>query len=78
MTETECSESEGSRVIMTMRVSRDSGRTWDKPIVVREGDPIQLLAEPIRYPACSCTRCVSGRSVPARRLAPADQPDLRP
>jgi hypothetical protein len=57
------------RVLMTVRVSRDSGRTWEQESEVREGDPVAILSDPGRYPLCECLRCVGQRSVSARSLA---------
>lgn len=62
---------EESRSLMTMRVSRDNGRTWDQETVVREGDPVVLLYDPGRYPPCECARCAGRRTVSARSLRPA-------
>jgi hypothetical protein len=59
------------RVLMTLRVSRDSGRTWDQESAVREGDPVAILSNPIRYPLCECVRCAGRPTVSARALGPA-------
>jgi hypothetical protein len=59
------------RALMTLRVSRDSGRTWSPETVVREGDPVVILDNPVRFPDCECTRCRGGRTHPARSLRPA-------
>lgn len=59
-----------SRVLMTVRVSRDAGRTWEQESVVREGDPVVVLASPERFPPCDCTRCLGHRTVRARSLRP--------
>lgn len=62
---------EEPRALMTMRVSRDSGRTWEREAVVREGDPVAILYDPGRYPPCECARCAGQRPVSARSLRPA-------
>lgn len=59
------------RVLLTVRVSRDSGRTWERTSEVREGDSVVVLSDPGRYPPCECPRCVGRRSVSARSLRPA-------
>ncbi|WP_236241956.1 hypothetical protein [Streptomyces sp. CC228A] len=58
------------RTLMTIRVSRDSGRTWVQTTAVREGDPMRILADPMRFPACECARCGGRASVAARALRP--------
>lgn len=58
------------RVLMSLRVSRDSGRTWSRSTRVLEGDPFDVLSNPSRYPPCECPRCVS-QSVSAHALRPA-------
>lgn len=58
------------RPLMTLRISRDSGKTWEQSSIVREGEPVMLMNEPMRYPDCECPRCVGRRTVPARSLAP--------
>lgn len=55
---------------MTLRISRDSGKTWEQSSIVREGEPVVLMNEPMRYPACECPQCVIRRRVPARSLMP--------
>lgn len=59
------------RGLMTMRVSRDSGRSWERETVVREGDPVALLYDPGRYPPCECAQCAGWRTHSARSLRPA-------
>lgn len=61
----------GQRVLMTLRVSRDSGRTWGRTIAVREGDPVRFLVSP-QYPMCECRRCADSpaESVHSLRHAP--------
>lgn len=56
-----------SRVLMTLRVSRDSGRSWSQTTAMREGDPFVILSNPGCYPPCECARCL-GPSVSARAL----------
>lgn len=50
-------DSTGERVAMTLRVSRDSGRTWGLRTEVRIGTgpvvPVSLCA----FPPCACPRC---------------------
>ncbi|MFI1018006.1 exo-alpha-sialidase [Streptomyces sp. NPDC020965] len=61
------------RTLMTLRVSRDSGKTWGPRSVVREGDLVNLLDNPSKYPDCECVRCVGryGAAIPSRfGLAP--------
>lgn len=58
------------RPLMTLRISRDSGKTWEQSSIVREGEPVVLMNEPTRYPECECARCVGRRTVPARSLSP--------
>lgn len=57
------------RILMSLRVSRDSGRSWSRTTQVREGDPFVILSDPGRYPPCECPLCV-GPSVSARVLRP--------
>lgn len=59
------------RSLMTLRVSRDSGETWEQSSIVREGDPVVLINEPMRYPPCECRRCTSRNTVRARSMQPA-------
>ncbi len=54
------------RVLMSLRVSRDSGRTWEPTVAVREGDPVVVLENPGGYPPCECARCTGRRTVAAR------------
>jgi len=61
---------EEPRARMTLRVSRDSGRTWEREAVVREGDPVVILYNPGRYPPCECALCADQRPVSARSLRP--------
>ncbi|AXU13932.1 exo-alpha-sialidase [Streptomyces clavuligerus] len=51
---------------MTLRVSRDSGRTWGPSTVVREGDGDGdcLPKNGIPYPPCYCPRCTGVQPTP--------------
>lgn len=60
------------RVLMSLRVSRDSGRTWQQTTRVQEGDPFVILSDPGRYPPCECARCTGHDSLSATSLRPAD------
>lgn len=45
------------RVLMTLRVSRDSGRTWGQVKEVLEDEDRVILDSPCLFPACTCPRC---------------------
>lgn len=47
---------------MTLRVSRDGGRTWGRARTVREDlrVPPEPLCQPMLYPPCRCPRCREG------------------
>ncbi|GAA2616651.1 hypothetical protein GCM10009863_33020 [Streptomyces axinellae] len=49
---------------MTIRVSRDSGRTWSRKRTVREGEETRPapLSRPMEYPPCACPRCRKERA----------------
>lgn len=47
------------RVRMTLKVSRDSGRTWGQVTVVREDEDLALLTNPAGFPPCACPRCTA-------------------
>lgn len=47
----------GQRVRMTLRVSRDSGRTWSPVTEVREDENPAILDNPGGFPTCACPRC---------------------
>ncbi len=49
-------------VRMTLRVSRDSGRTWGPLAEVRVGDDPVLPDDPGRFPPCACRRCAERNS----------------
>lgn len=61
--------------LMTLRVSRDSGRTYGGIRAVRVGDPVVILENPVLFPPCECPRCAperqAVRAVSARSLRPA-------
>jgi len=42
--------------VLTLRVSRDSGRTWGPERVVRTRDPLPPLLTST-WPPCMCPRC---------------------
>ncbi|MFE7129747.1 exo-alpha-sialidase [Streptomyces sp. NPDC057638] len=63
---------EEGRARMTLRVSRDSGRTWGPSTVVRDGDRVVVMDNPLKFPACTCARCCG-----ARRARPARSQLLR-
>jgi hypothetical protein len=44
------------RPLMTMRVSRDSGRTWEPERIVFGGDDLAPLVTSA-WPPCQCPRC---------------------
>ncbi|TXR95171.1 hypothetical protein EAO73_34585 [Streptomyces sp. col6] len=46
-----------NEVRMTLRVSRDSGRTWGPLKAVRVGEDPVIPENPGRYPPCVCPRC---------------------
>ncbi|AZK95349.1 hypothetical protein B7R87_16915 [Streptomyces tsukubensis] len=52
-----CPPDGGQRVLMTLRVSRDSGRTWGPHTVVHADAARDLPPEPLRFPPCRCPRC---------------------
>lgn len=45
------------RVLMTLRVSRDSGRTWGQMTEVQEDENPVTLDNPGHFPPCTCPRC---------------------
>lgn len=45
------------RVLMTLRISRDSGQTWGQLTEVQENDSPVILDNPGRFPPCTCPRC---------------------
>ncbi|GEB61896.1 hypothetical protein GCM10017674_72800 [Streptomyces gardneri] len=49
-------------VRMTLRVSRDSGRTWGPLIEVRVGNDPVLPDNPVGFPWCACRRCADRNS----------------
>lgn len=42
---------------MTLRVSRDGGRTWTPPLTYRPGRGTAPSRSALRYPPCACARC---------------------
>ncbi|MCF3175128.1 hypothetical protein IPZ61_17610 [Streptomyces sioyaensis] len=44
-------------VLMTLRVSRDSGRTWSPVTKVREDEDPVILDNPGGFPPCTCPCC---------------------
>lgn len=52
---------------MSMRVSRDSGRTWDTEVVVISSDPLAPLLTSA-WPPCQCSRCMTGLAPVSGRL----------
>lgn len=46
-------------VRMTLRVSRDAGRTWGPPIEVRVGEDTVIPDNLGWFPPCMCSRCVA-------------------
>lgn len=49
----------GTRVLLTLRVSRDSGRTWGPITELRDNEGLPLLDNPGASPTCACPRCTS-------------------
>jgi hypothetical protein len=47
-------------VLMTVRVSRDSGRTWGPTMAVRGSDPAADF-NALHYPPCQCPQCMPER-----------------
>ncbi|GES32280.1 hypothetical protein San01_47670 [Streptomyces angustmyceticus] len=45
------------RVLMTLRISHDSGRTWGPVREVREEEHPATFDNPGRFPPCMCRRC---------------------
>ncbi len=45
------------RVLMTLRVSRDSGRTWGPVTEVQEGETPAALDNSGSFPPCICPQC---------------------
>ncbi|MEW2438724.1 exo-alpha-sialidase [Streptomyces caniferus] len=45
------------RVLMTFRISRDSGRTWGPVTEVREDEHPVTPDNPGGFPPCTCPRC---------------------
>ncbi|MFJ8693600.1 exo-alpha-sialidase [Streptomyces roseolilacinus] len=49
------------RPLLTLRVSRDGGRTWGERTTVHSRERLTPLHSSVR-PPCACPRCASGRS----------------
>lgn len=45
--------------LMTIRVSRDGGRTWERPLRIHRSDNLQPLRSSV-WPPCECHRCMPG------------------
>ncbi|ARH91747.1 hypothetical protein STRMOE7_17175 [Streptomyces sp. MOE7] len=54
-------------VRMTLRVSRDSGRTWGPLTEARVGDSPVLPNGPGGLPPCTCRRCAERNAVDSLR-----------
>ncbi|MEE4594483.1 hypothetical protein V2J94_21790 [Streptomyces sp. DSM 41524] len=48
------------RAMMTMRVSRDSGKTYGPMRVVKTTEPLRPIETSV-WPPCRCPRCVSAQ-----------------
>ncbi|AEM86781.1 hypothetical protein Strvi_7428 [Streptomyces violaceusniger Tu 4113] len=57
------------RPMMTLRVSRDSGKTYGPTRVIRSTEPLMPLETSV-WPPCQCPRCVSA-------LVASRQPGMR-
>lgn len=44
------------RILMTLRVSHDSGRTWGQTTEVRDTEKRVILDHPGGFPPCTCPR----------------------
>lgn len=53
-------------VRMTLRVSRDSGRTWSPLVEVRVGKK-PLIPDGRGFPPCTCVRCARQSTIDALR-----------
>lgn len=62
------------RPSLTIRISRDSGRTWDQTSVVHAVHPLPVMADPMRFPPCRCPRCTDTKQ-PAAALAGGREAD---
>lgn len=60
------------RVLMTLRISHDSGRTWGRVVEVLEQKERRLPENPVGFPPCSCPHCGGRRPRPGAdvRTAP--------
>jgi hypothetical protein len=57
-----------AEVRMTLRVSRDSGRTWGPPAEVRVGDNPLPPDTAGGFSPCACTRCAEQNSADSLRM----------
>ncbi|MFC5155675.1 hypothetical protein [Streptomyces amakusaensis] len=55
-------------VRMTLRVSRDSGRTWGLLTEVHVGSDPVLPDKPGDFPPCACRRCTERNPVGSLRM----------
>lgn len=46
---------------MTLRVSRDGGRTWGPAVTVRPKRGTVPIESAVRYPPCACPRCAHSK-----------------
>lgn len=53
------------RPLMTMRISRDSGRTWEPEQAVSASDDLEPLMTSA-WPPCECARCTKSGKHPNR------------
>ncbi len=42
---------------LTLRVSRDSGRTWSPKVTYEPGREAPPIESPGRFPPCQCPKC---------------------
>ncbi|AZK95388.1 hypothetical protein B7R87_17145 [Streptomyces tsukubensis] len=54
-------------VLMTLRVSRDSGRSWGPVTVVHVSEGTEPPLEPMRFPPCCCRLCQSATEATSAR-----------
>lgn len=60
-------KAERAQRLMSLRVSRDSGRTWGAESVIRSNEPLAPLLTSA-WPPCQCLRCVAGGGPAPARL----------
>ncbi|OPF79649.1 hypothetical protein VT50_0215435 [Streptomyces antioxidans] len=56
------SDTAKGRAMMTMRVSRDGGKTYGPTRVVRTTEPLRPLETSV-WPPCQCPRCASAHVI---------------